>query len=117
MLAAQQGEVRLLPLAVGGSGLEVLGVVLGGGQLVDDAGERRELLAARGGAADGHHGARIPVEHGSGLGQGGDAGGLVAQARVGGVHPPRLAEPPTRRHAQRANTAAKAAARPNQVMA
>ncbi len=80
-------------------------------QPVREAGEHRELIAPRGGAAGRHHRGGVPAQHRVGLADGGDAGEAGGQTVVGGIHA-RITL-----LAQTANTTSSAAARPNQVMA
>ena len=87
---AHEGEVGGLPGVEGG------GVAFGGGEVVfhlgrdelavGEAGEDGELVAAGGAAAAGHHGRRVPAEHGGGLVDGGHAGEAGGEAVIGIVH-------------------------------
>ena len=83
---------------------------------VRQSGQQGELLAPRRGAAGRHHRARVPVQHGLRLAEGGDAGEAGGQAGVcghrgfsGGVFTVLWTKMP--------NIASSVAARPNQVRA
>ena len=112
--AAHQRQVGGVPPALRPGGRQVVRHGWRGQQLVRQAGQRRQLLAARFGAAGRHHGAGVPVQHGAGLAHRGDAGEAGLEAGVGGVH---ALLSSMRRSAKAANTATSDAARPYHVMA
>ena len=85
MGAAHQGKVRGVPITFSLSPCEFFRHHRRGQQFMRKAGKGRQLLTPRGTTAGRHHGTRIPMQHGGGFIQRGNAPKTGFQAGIGCV--------------------------------
>ena len=85
MGAAHQGKVCAIPITFSLSLREFLRHCRRCQQFMRKPGKGRQLLTPRGAATCGHHRTRIPMQHGGGFIQGGDAPKAGSQAGIGRV--------------------------------
>ena len=96
MGAAHQGKVRGVPITLSISLREFFRHRRRGQHFMRKAGKGRQLLTPRGATAWGHHGTRIPMQHGGGFIQRGNAPKTTFQAGIGSIgHSGLLPVPPS----------------------